>query len=205
LDNEGADSEMETKEDVNMSSTIPRKSMPARNQEMKAIGQLQKQQQSNSSSSIASFSAGFDVSRLISSPTVVLNPVPYHNGLRLALDTQSLEQLSVMAPRLQSSLDRLSSCSSVSTSVDYFGRASQSSAPYQSPDVVSSGSCSNPSAMQSQQHAAQFHPNMHYHPDFRRIQSLQEWQEENPLFPALPPFMGRGVGSLGAVSFVFPL
>jgi len=165
---------------------------------------------SNSSSRNASFSVGFydsqhqsimpttppttppyyeDTSRTISSPTVIHTPVighagSYHNGLRLVLDPQSPEQLLVTAQHLQSSPGSLSSCSSVSSqsSVDYFGRAPQPSTPYQSPYAVSSGSYSNPSTMQPQQHAAQFHPNMHYHPatfHVPQMQPQQVWYEVN--------------------------
>lgn len=162
---------------------------------------------SNSSSRNASFSSGFyndnqhqnmmpptpqspyfeDHSRSISPATVIHTPVighagPFHNGLRLVLDPQSPEQLLVTAQHLQSSPGSLSSCSSVSSqsSVDYFCRAPQPSTPYQSP-YVSSGSYPNPSSMQTQQHAAQFHPNMHYPTSFHvpQLQAPQVWYEVN--------------------------
>jgi len=241
LDNEGADSEMETEEDMDMTPTTPRKSLPVRNQQKKAVKRLQQQQRrqsallpqgttlfhqnsyiheplsphspmtlpsSNSSSRNASFSSGFyadnqhqtimpptpqspyfpDDSRPISPATVIHTPVighagPFHSGLRLVLDTQSPEQLQVTAQHLQSSPGSLSSCSSVSSqsSVDYFGRAPQPSTPYQSPYAISPGSYSNPSNMQTQQHA-QFHSNMQYHPTFHvpQMQAQQVWYEVNP-------------------------
>jgi len=126
LDNEGADSEMKTEEDVDMSSATLRKSRPARNQRKKAVDSY------NSSSSGDS------------APTTRPTTSPYYDdALRPISHPRSPEQLLVTTQHPVSLLSFLSVFRP--TSEDNFAWAPQPSTPFISLYDVSSGSYPNPS------------------------------------------------------------